>query len=347
MGKHLAEAPLEPDLPIIDSHHHLFDHAQDHSIGSAARNRFLIDEYCEFIDDGHNVIASVFCQTTVKTMQRAYGPKELRPVGEVEFANGQAAMAAGGAYGPCLVAAAIVGFADLSLGDAVRPVLEASIEAAPHRYRGIRDHRLWDEDPTVLGARYNTKPHDYLDDGFRAGFKHLGQLGLTFDAFVLAPQLADVVDLAGRFPDTQIVLNHFGGPVGVGRHKGRMAEEFPAWRAHMEEISRYGNVVVKLGGLGTFLSGSPSYNADPPASSEQLAEEFRPYTETTVELFGADRCMFESNLPTDRTGPFGNVCNAYKRLTAGCSREEREMIFAGTAKRVYRIDLPDDWPTPA
>ena len=339
-NSHSGEPAIEPDLPVIDSHHHLFDRPTDNAFHHTGWRRFLIDDYIEFISDGHNVIASVYCQT--QAMVRPHRPEALRWVAEVEFANGQAAMSAMGLYEPCMVAAAIVGFANLSLGDAVRPVLEASMEAAPNRYRGIRDHRLWDEDPKVLGGQYPGGPHAYLDDTFRKGFGHLGQLGLTFDAFVLAPQLGDVVDLANRFPDTSIILNHLGGPVGIGRHAGKMAEEFPAWRTDMAELAKCENVTVKLGGMGTFLVGPPNYRANPPASSLQLASQARPYTETAIELFGADRCMFESNLPTDQTGPFGNICNAYKRITAECSRSEREMIFSGTAKRVYSIELPHD-----
>lgn len=339
MGEnHSAEPAIEPDLPVIDSHHHLFDCATDNIVHHIGRRRFLIDDYVDFISDGHNVIASVYCQT--QAIIRPHCPEAVRSVAEVEFANGQAAMSVLGLCGPCRVAAAIVGFANLSLGDGVRPILEASMEAAPSRYRGIRDHRLWDEDPDVLGGQYPGGPHAYLDDTFREGFRHLGKLGLTFDAFVLAHQLGDVADLANRFPDTPIILNHLGGPVGIGRHAGNLAEEFPAWRTHMIELAKCDNVAVKLGGMGTFLIGPPYYKADPPASSEQLAGQARPYAETAIELFGAGRCMFESNLPTDQTGSFGNICNAYKRITDGCSRSEREQIFAGTAKRIYSVDLP-------
>lgn len=327
------EAPIDPAIPIIDSHHHLRDRASEER-----RRRFLLDEYLEFIGTGHNLVATVLLQS--RAMYRASGPEDMKPVGETEFMNGQAAMAASGLYGTCLVGAGIVGFAELRLGDGVRPVLEAQMAVAPARFKGVRQEALWDADPTVLGPRFTAGPKMYYRDDFRRGLAHLAPLGLSFDAFVLAPQLADVADLVGSFPNTQFVLNHLGNSVGTGVHKGRLPEEYPQWRRDMAEIARRPNVVVKMGGLGTFLSGSPSYRATPPADSATLAAEWKPYAEGAVELFGADRCMFESNVPTDDTGSFNTICNAYKRIVAGCSEHERRQIFAGTAARIYLLDVP-------
>ncbi|WP_200914561.1 amidohydrolase [Aeromicrobium sp. Leaf272] len=202
----------------------------------------------------------------------------------------------------------------------------------------MRQEALWDEDESIVGAVFDHGPGMYLGENFRRGFAHLAPLGLSFDAFVLSPQLTDILALARDFPETSIVVDHLGHPVGIGRHTGKLEEEFDQWRADMAAIAACENVTVKMGGLGSFLSGSPTFLADPPASSETLAAEWRPYVETSVELFGADRMMFESNLPTDGSGPFGHVCNAYQRITAGCSQSEREAIFAGTAKRVYRLE---------
>lgn len=330
------EEPIDPTLPIIDSHHHLFDRRGVDN-GKSGLRRYLLDEYLDAIEGGHNVIASVFLNCY--TMYRADGPASLREIGEVEFSNGQAAMSASGLYGSCRVGAAIVGSADLALGDAVRPVLEASIAAAPDRYRGIRISALWDSDPAVLGGANWFGPEYYYNEAFRKGFAHLAPLGLSFDAFVLAPQLKDVEDLARSFPDTQIILNHIGQPIGLGRHAQKQQEMYAAWRQDIARIAKFENVVVKIGGLGSFLSGSPLYRADPPASSEALAREWRPFAEVALDLFSADRCMFESNLPTDVSGPFNNICNAYKRIFAACTADEKSKIFSGTAKRIYRMNL--------
>ncbi len=331
------EVPIDPDLPVVDCHHHLFDKASDWLEQITGRRRFLIDEYTDFVSDGHNVIATVAVES--HGMYRAGGPEELRVVGETEFLNGQAAMAATNLYHGVQLAAGIVGAADLRRGKAVKAVLEAHREAAPKRFKGIRYEAMWDADPAVLGTMFNNPAQLYLDDTFRAGFAELAPLGLSFDAFVLAPQLADITDLANAFPGTRIILNHLGQPVGIGSHAGRLEAEYPDWRQHISNIAKCDNVVVKMGGLGAFLAGSPTFRSSPPASSEVLAAEWRPYAEAAVELFGADRVMFESNLPTDGSGAFNVVCNAYKRIVADCSESERRDIFAGTATRVYRLDL--------
>lgn len=334
----IDEIPLYPDLPVVDTHHHLVDRVDEQIAHHLNLSRFLIDEYVNFLGTGHNVVASVAVEA--RSMYRAYGPSELRFVGETEFLNGQAAMAASGLYGPCLMAAGIVGYADLRIGDSVRDILEAHLAAAPRRFKGIRQSALWDADPTILGDMFDGGDMLYRQPSFRNGFRHLAPLGLSFDAFVLAPQLPDVISLAQAFPETQIILNHVGQPLGIGSHAGKLPKEFPQWRRDMTVLASYPNVAVKLGGLGSFLMGSSTFRSDPPASSARLAAEWSPYVGVTIELFGADRCMFESNVPTDGSGSFNRVCNAYKRMTRGCSEEERRAIFAGTAVRVYRLA---DW----
>lgn len=328
---------LYPDLPIVDAHHHLVDRVTDmpeeHNL-----HRFLVHEYTDYVDGGHNVVGSVVVEGRV--MYRAEGPEELRSVGETEFFNGQAAMAASGRYGPCRMAAGIVGEADFRRGDDIRLLLETHLEAAPGRLRGVRHEGLWDADESILRGMHSVGPHLYLDDRFQAGFKHLEALGLSFDAFVLEPQLPDVSGLASAFPTTQIVLDHLGLPFSAGVYAGKADERFPIWKANMAEIARHPNVAVKIGGLGSFISGSKWFRADPPATAAQLADEWRPYAETAVELFGAARSMFVSNAPTDGSGSFDNVCNAYKMIFAGCSDDELRDIFARSAARFYRLDLP-------
>ncbi|MCP3731383.1 amidohydrolase family protein [Sphingomonas sp. MG17] len=333
------EAALFPDLPVIDSQHHLVDRVSDAIAPVLGLRRFLIDDYVEYLGTGHNVVASIAVEG--RAMYRAAGPRELRPVGETEFLNGQAAMAASGLYGPCQVGAGIVGHVDFRVGKRVREVLDQHVAAAPQRFRGARQSALWDADPSILGDIFDGGEGLYRQLAFIEGFRHFAPLGFTFDAFVLAPQLADVIDLAHRFPDTQIVLDHVGQPIGVGAHAGRMGEEYLQWRRDMVALAACENVAVKLGGLGSFLGGAETFRADLPATSERLASDWRPYVEVAIELFGAHRCMFESNRPTDDTAPFGTICNAFKRITAGCSDDERRDIFAGTAKRIYQLEIQE------
>ena len=335
---HAVEPALDPALPVIDTHHHMYDRLPEKHLALAGgRRRYLIDE---LLDDmrGHNVVATVFVDGDA--MYRADGPPEYRVVGETEFVNGQAAMSASGVYGPSRIAAGIVGTTDCRLGDRVKGVLEAHIAAGGSRFRGLRQTGAWDADASIFGAMFKNAAHLYLDPAFRRGFAHLAPLGLSFDAFVLSTQLADVADLAAAFPETRIVLDHAGGPIGIGPYRGRLAEMFPAWKRGLEEIARRDNVVVKLGGLGSFINGFPSYGAQPPASSQALAADWAPYVETCVDVFGAHRCMFESNYPVDSgAGGYGTILNAYKRITAGCSAAERAAIFAGTAIDVYRLTV--------
>lgn len=329
---------LDPDLPVIDCHHHLFDCLGEGLAAHIGVSRFLLDDYLAYIGDSHKVIASVVVEA--RTMYRADGPPHLRPAGETEFLNGQAAMAASGRYGPCRVAAGIVGYADLRLGESIKELLEAHIAAAPERFKGIRHEGIWDADESILGGLFDVDESMYFTDEFRQGFAHLAPLGLSFDAFVLSPQLADIADLARAFPDTQIIVNHVGSPVGIGVHASCVKEEYPQWERDMGDIAACPNTVVKLGGLGSSLLGSRFYRSDSPPSVEMLVEEWKPYVERAIELFGPYRCMFESNVPTDGSGGFNLVCNAYKTMTRSYSADERAAIFAGTAARVYRLNLP-------
>jgi predicted TIM-barrel fold metal-dependent hydrolase len=333
------EPAIDPELPIIDTHHHLYDRISEAEARIAGgRRRYLIDELLQDMDSGHNIVATVYVDAAA--MYRADGPPEFRVVGETEFANGQAAMSASGVYGSSRIAAGIVGTTDCRLGDRVRPVLEAHIAAGGGRFRGIRQTGAWDSDPAIFGGMFKIPSGLYLDSDFRRGFAHLAPLGLSFDAFVLSTQLQDVINLSRSFPNTRIVLDHVGGPVGVGRYRGRLGELFPTWKRDIEQLAQSPNVTVKLGGLGSFLGGFRSYGAQPPASSKTLAEEWRPYIETCIEAFRADRCMFESNYPVDcGSGSYGTIVNAFKRITAGCSSTERAAVFAGTAIDVYQLRL--------
>lgn len=333
------EAALDPDLPIIDTHHHLYDRLPEAQAAIAeGKRRYLLDELLADMDCGHNVIATVFVDGDA--MYRADGPAEYRVIGETEFVNGQAAMSASGIYGPSRVAAGIVSRAELRLGDRVKGVLEAHLAAGGGRFRGIRQTGAWDGDDTVFKGMFQNGRGLYLDSTFRRGFAHLAPLGLSFDAFVLSTQLPDVADLASTFPNTTIVLDHVGGPIGIGPYRDRRGELFPQWKRDVTEIARRPNVMMKLGGLGSFINGFPTFRAQPPATSEQLAADWKPYVESAIDAFGAHRCMFESNYPVDSgAGRYGTIINAYKRLTADYSAAERSALFAGTAMRVYRLSL--------
>ena len=344
----MPEAILEPELPIVDPHHHLWDRRMApppppgpvHPFTTAIEpaQRYLLDELLADTGSGHNVIATVFLDCGA--FYKADGPVEMRPVGETEFVNGVAAMSASGLYGPTRACAGIASRADLTLGDGVKAVLEAHIQAGGGRFRGIRNSASWDADTEVLGPLNRMQPGYYLRDDMRAGFKHLAPLGLSFDAWLLEPQLPELIDLARAFPDTTIILDHVGTPIGRGSYTGKLEERFPIWRDNIRELAKSQNVVVKLGGLAMAFCNFPSFLAEPRAPSEQLAKEWSPYIETCIEAFGAERCMFESNFPVDMGScSYATLWNAFKHIAKGASATEKTALFSGTAGKVYRLAL--------
>ena len=343
------EEILAPDLPIIDPHQHLWDLRRRYPAASPPPDHpfetvlwrsphYMAAALAADLDAGHNVIGTVFVECSA--MHRAEGPPEMAPVGETEFVNGVAAMFASGLYGDRRACAGIVGRADLSLGAAVAPVLDAHLAAGGGRFRGVRNSASYDADPTILGYLARAPEGLYRAEAFRAGFAELAPRRLSFDAWLLEPQLPDLIDLARAFPETTIVLDHVGTPLGVGAYHGRREERFGVWREHIFELARSPAVFCKVGGLAMPFAGFPSFMARAPATSAQLAEEWRPYVETCIEAFGAERCMFESNFPVDAgTCDYVTLWNAFKRLAAGASEDETAALFAGTARRAYRLDI--------
>jgi L-fuconolactonase len=337
------EPILEPDLAIVDPHHHLWDWTAraaaapppKHAFETIYLNtpRYLLDELLADLGSGHRVEQTVFIEC--RSMCRADGPPELRPVGETEFVNGIAAQSASGIYGATRVCAGIVGHVDLTLGDGAAAVLEAHLARAPDRFRGIRHSAAWDGDPAVLGP-LSFRPQGLLaDSAFRRGFAHLAGLGLSFEAWVLEPQLPEVLALAKAFPDTVIVLDHVGTPLGIGAYSGRREQRFEDWRRNIAALAAAKNVVVKLGGLAMPFCGFDAQGA----GSERLAALWRPYIETCIEAFGVERCMFESNFPVDGyTCSYRTLWNALKRIAAAASASEKAALFSGVARRVYRLE---------
>lgn len=343
---HSPEVILEPELKIIDPHHHLWDLRPLMGAFPTPRHPFLetlsrsayytFDALHADVGSGHNVIGTVFMECGA--FYRAGADDAMKPVGEVEFVNGVAAQSASGLYGPTRLCAAIVGHADLRLGDGVKPVLEALMAASP-RFKGIRHAAAWDADPEVLGPPFHAPQGLYLDEKFREGFAHLARMGLTFDAWLLEPQLGDVLNLARLFPDQTIVLDHCGTPLGMGSYHGKLHERFDTWRTSIKALAECPNVHVKLGGLAMSFAGMPDHGPEAGLSSETLSGMWRPYIETCIEAFGPARAMFESNYPVDKWGAsYATLWNALKRLAHGASAHEKAALFAGTAAKVYGIE---------
>ena len=326
-----VEEPLEPELPICDPHHHLWDKRP----GQVA-SRYLLDEILEDLGAGHNVVSTVFIECGA--MFKGDGAEPLSPVGETEFVNGIAAMSASGLYGKSRIAAGIVGTASLRMGAAVGAVLDAQIAAAGGRFRGIRLGAAWDADDAVPNHRTAPPQGLFLRDDFRAGFAQLAPRRLSFEAWCYHRQIPDVTALARAFPDTTIVLDHFGGPLGIGPYTGRGREVYAEWRGYVAELATCPNVVAKLGGINMEMNGFGWHERPRPPGSRELMEATRPYYEYTIEKFGADRCMFESNFPVDAVScSYTVLWNSFKRLAARYSPADKAKLFHGTAARVYRL----------
>ena len=323
-----SETILEPALPIVDPHHHLWDRPGW---------KYMLDDLLADLNSGHNIIATVFVQA--RSMHRAGGPEEMKPVGETEFVNGVAAMSAAGIYGKTKICAGIVGHADLRLGARVQAVLEAHIRAGGGRFRGIRHITAWDADPTLMNPAYAPPPGLMADATFREGFARLAPLNLSFDAWLYHPQIDELTALAQAFPETQICLNHVGGPLGIGVYAGKRDAVNAKWAASIRALAKCPNVVVKVGGMAMRIAGFDFHERSDPPSSEALAAAWKPWVETCVEAFGASRCMFESNFPVDKGSygyaPFWNAC---KILARGASAEDKTALFSGTATRFYRLE---------
>jgi predicted TIM-barrel fold metal-dependent hydrolase len=322
------EEIIEPELPIVDPHHHLVERPET--------GRYLLPDLLADTGSGHNVTATVYLEWL--SMYRAQGPVELRPVGEIEFANGVAAMAASGTYGTTKVCAGIVGYADLALGATVEKVLEAMIQAGGGRFRGIRFITASHPDQAAWGSAIIRPAGLLMDPKVREGFARLAPLGLSFDAWMYHTQLGELIDLAHSSPETPIVLDHVGGTIGLGPYAGKRDEVFAAWSGKIRELAACPNVHIKLGGLGMRMFGFTHHLGDLPPSSEELAAAWQPYIETCIDAFGPERAMFESDFPVDKSScGYAAPWNAFKRIAAGCSAAEKVALFADTANKFYRL----------
>jgi L-fuconolactonase len=321
-----TEEVIDPGLLICDPHHHLW------------KDRFgpyLVDQLHADTAAGHNVVSTVYIEAAVE--YRDDGPAELQPVGETEFATAQArhSESTGGAR-----VAAIVSFADVTLGERVEPVLAEHASAGDGLFRGVRYQAAWDPSPEVKPALTGS-PGLLGRADFRAGLNVLAQMGLVFDAWVYHPQIREVTELARALPDLTIVLEHLGGPLGIGPYAGRRNEVREAWRPAIAEVASCPNVVMKLGGIGMGRYGLDWPGHPAPPTSEELAAAWEPEVHWCIEQFGSDRCMFESNFPVDgEATSYLVLWNAFKRLAAGASAGEKADLFHGTATRVYCLDDP-------
>jgi L-fuconolactonase len=326
----LQEEVLDPDLPIVDPHHHLYGTPTD-------TNYYRIEDLQQDLSAGHRIVGTVYMEA-YKSGWRSTGPQALRSIGEIEMIRKATPVPIAVGHGLCHVAAAIVSNVDLTLGDAVSQVLEAHLEGAGGRLRGVRHHLA--TAGGLVGRYIKEPPRQNLlsDPAFRRGYSHLQHHDMCFDAWIYQHQLDELVDIADAFEHTPIVLNHLGTVIGVGEFRTQRPDVIAKWRSQMRSLAARPNVVVKLGGLGMPVFGFGFENMQRPATSSELAQAWQPLVEETIEAFGTSRCMFESNYPVDKQScGYLALWNAFKRITRSMSSDERCDLFYGTACRTYRL----------
>src|SRR5665213_2317914 len=308
------EPALEPERPIIDPHHHLWDRPG---------NRYLLHDLVEDVSSGHNIRATVFLEC--REMYRADGPPETRSLGETTFVAGVAAMSESGKYGPTRRCAGIVGNVDFRVGGRAKGILEQHVVASGGRFRGTRNGATWHADNSLRVFTSGSGEGLYVDRQWREGFAALAPLNLTFEAWMFHSQLGDLVSL--------------GGALAVGPYADRRDEVFAEWRSQIMKLGQFPNLYIKLGGLGMpSLMGFEMGRQDSAPSSEQLAKAWAPYLNTCIEAFGPDRAMFESNFPVDKgMCSYSNLWNAFKRVAEGYSNDEKNAMFHNTALKFYRL----------
>ena len=324
-----VEPVVDPDLPIVDAHHHLWDNFN---------GQYLIREITDDIrQSGHNVISTVHVQA--HSMMRASGPEELKCLGETEFLSGIAAMSDSGRYGPTRVCEGIVGYVDFRLGERVGAILDQHMLISGGRFRGIRQGLTWTDEKQIADFLPSVAQHKLMSDpDFRKGFAQLAPRDLSFDAWLFHPQIAELVDLANAFPDTRIVLNHIGGRLGIGSYAFRFKDEFVQWQADLKRLAQCPNVYIKIGGLGMVYGGFGFHIEYKPLNSDDLVNAWSPFAQAGIDAFGPQRVIMESNFPVDKQCcTYQALWNALKKITASYSADERNRMFNGAAREFYRL----------
>ncbi|MET0661057.1 MAG: amidohydrolase family protein [Steroidobacteraceae bacterium] len=320
------EEILEPALPIVDCHHHLWD---EHPFGLGGR--YNSADLLADVVSGHRIVATVYVEA--HSHWSPSGPLALRPVGETIYADSVAREILPTSEEDASICAGIVAHADMNMGAGVEEVLAAHLAASRH-VRGIRHVVM----PNVLAGDFVDSKRSLASDVFREGVRRLPRFGLTFDICIYHYQLGDTIDFVRACPDVSFALNHIGCPVGIGPYQGRREEVFKDWAAHLATLAREPNVVVKLGGMNMFTSGFGWNDRPTPATSDELVQATGRYFLHAIDCFGPKRCLFESNFPTDqKASSYATLWNAFKKIARGCSSSEKVAMFHDNARSFYRL----------
>jgi len=322
----VSEDIIDPQRPIIDPHHHLW------SVESMW-GKYEINDLWSDTESGHNVQKTVFIDC--HSNYRQDGPKHLRPIGETEYVATVAAESAK-ADGKATIAG-IVSHANMTLGEAVEEVLQAHAQAGNGLFRGIRHSGPHDTTGTLSNPG-RPGPCPYGRDDFRLGVRTLGRMGYIYEAWHFHMQNQKFADMARAVPETTMILDHFGTPLGVGAYAGKQEEIFRQWCKDIATIAKRPNTIAKLGGLAMPDNGFGWHKNERPATSDEFVAAQQRYYQHAIECFGPERCMFESNFPPDKLSISYHVLwNAFKKIAADFSDDEQHAMFYGTAARVYSL----------
>jgi len=329
LSRQPAEDVVLPSLPVVDTHHHLWDHPG---------LRYLPPELAADLNTGHNVIGTIHldCEMAYRT----HGPEQFKPVGETEFVGGEHMQSQSGLYGSADIAGVSVGYADLSLGATVREVLDAHVSARLGRFKDVRLQSCWDPSNAIRNGQAGDRPRVLLDAAVRFGLAVIDDMSLTFDSYLLLTQPDELARPADAPPGLTIVMDHCGGPLADGPYAEHRSEHYATWLRGIQDVAKRPDVTGTLGGILNRTDIFDYLNADQAPSSEQPAYLWRQWIEPCIEAFGAGVCMFESNYPLENVDVGSTTLwNTFERLAADATDDERSALFSGTATRVYTIDV--------
>ena len=327
----LIEDPILPNIPIIDPHHHLWD---------VGFGRYYIEELLEDINSsGHNILSTVYIMSSSNTkIYSKDGLEEFKPLTEIEFATSEGKRADLIPNNRVKVNASIVGSVDLTYGNKLKPVLEKAVNISEGRLKGIRMLLASHTDPRISSGAVKSDLGLMLHPNFIDGAKCIQDANLSLDFWIYHTQLNEMEKIARALPDLTIILNHIGGPIHLGEYEGKQAATHREWRSAMMRLSRIPNINVKLGGLGMAVNGAKFHNSKFPPNSVQLSDVWKPWIYETIDMFGFDRCMFESNFPVDKGScSYGALWNAFKILAKDMSDDEINKLFSKNAAKIYKI----------
>ena len=327
----LIEDPILPNIPIIDPHHHLWD---------VGFGRYYIEELLEDINSsGHNIVSTVYIMSSSNTkIYSKDGLEEFKPLTEIEFATSEGKRADLIPNNKVKVNASIVGSVDLTYGNKLQPVLEKAVNISEGRLKGIRMLLASHTDPRISSGAVKSDLGLMLHPNFIDGAKCVQDANLSLDFWIYHTQLNEMEKIARALPDLTIILNHIGGPIHLGEYEGKQAATHREWRSAMMRLSRIPNINVKLGGLGMAVNGAKFHNSKFPPNSVQLSDVWKPWIYETIDMFGFDRCMFESNFPVDKGScSYGALWNAFKIIAKDMSDDEINKLFSKNAAKIYKI----------